>query len=138
MPYPKDLKAVKRYPNTIGWWIKQQGYTQEEVADAVGIARRTLSNYIAGRRVTPRHSLEKIAQTIGCDIEALTVQSVHETNTLPQETSGAQQEEGPLPHNESEDMDRRQTLRVLGSTGASLIVGLPALAHLEEIEKRWS
>jgi transcriptional regulator with XRE-family HTH domain len=138
MQYPKDPETVKRYPNNIGWWIKKQGYTQEEVADTIGIARRTLSNYISGRRVTPRHYLEKIAKTIGCDIEELTVQSVHDTSRLPPEIPEVQQKDGPISHRESDDMDRRQTLRVLGSAGVSLIAGIPALAHLEEIEKRFA
>jgi len=138
MQDPKNLEAAKAYPNNIGWWIKKQGYTQEEIADAIGIARRTLSNYIAGRRVTPRHYLEKIAQTIGCDIEELTVQSIGDTNLSPQETSATQQGKGSIPHEESDDMDRRQTLLVLGAAGASLITRIPALASLEEIEKRFA
>ncbi len=138
MQDPKDLETAKRYPNNIGWWIKKQGYTQEEVADTIGIARRTLSNYIAGRRVTPRYYLEKIAQTIACDMEALTVQSVHDTIPSPKETAEAQQGRGSLPTRESDDMDRRETLRVLGATGASLIAGVPALVALEELEKRFA
>lgn len=138
MQDPKNLEAAKAYPNNIGRWIKKQGYTQEEIADAIGIARRTLSNYIAGRRVTPRHYLEKIAQTIGCDIEELTVQSIGDTNLSPQETSATQQGKVSIPHEESDDMDRRQTLLVLGAAGASLITHIPALASLEEIEKRFA
>ena len=138
MQDPKNLEAAKAYPNNIGRWIKKQGYTQEEIADAIGIARRTLSNYIAGRRVTPRHYLEKIAQTIGCDIEELTVQSIGDTNLSPQETSATQQGKVSIPHEESDDMDRRQTLLVLGAAGASLITRIPALASLEEIEKRFA
>src|SRR5260370_9409498 len=98
MQYTKNLEAAKAYPNNIGLWIKKQGYTQEEIADAIGIARRTLSNYIAGRRVTPRHYLEKIAQTIGCDIEELTAQSIGDTKLSPQETSPTQQGKGSIPH----------------------------------------
>src|SRR5258708_19933062 len=127
MQDPKNLEAAKAYPNNIGWWIKKQGYTQEEVAGAIGIARRTLLNYIAGRRVTPRHYLEKIAQTIGCDIEELTVQSIGATNLSPQETSATQQGKGSIPHEESADMDRRQTLLLLAAPAPSLIPPIPPL-----------
>src|SRR5215469_12360204 len=75
MQQPTNSEATSLYPNNIGWWIKRQGYTQEEVADEIGIARRTLSNYIAGKRVAPRYCLEKIAKTIGCEIEDLTLPS---------------------------------------------------------------
>lgn len=138
MQNPKDLEAAKLYPNSIGWWIKKQGYTQEEVADAIGIARRTLSNYIAGRRVTPRHYLEKIASTIGCDIELLGVQSVHGTNPSTDGVSETGQDRKPIPSKENDDMDRRQTLLVLGTAGVSLIAGVSALASLEEVEKRFA
>lgn len=138
MQNPKDLEVSKPYPNSIGWWIKKQGYTQEEVADAIGIARRTLSNYIAGRRVTPRPYLEKIAQTIGCDIEVLSIQSPHGTNPPTEEIPQARQDREPNTSKENDDMDRRQTLLVLGTAGVSLIAGIPALTSLEEIEKRFA
>jgi transcriptional regulator with XRE-family HTH domain len=78
----ESVSPVSRclYSNQIGWWIKKQGYTQEEVADAIGIARRTLSNYIAGTRVVPRSYLEKIAATLGCDLEDLTLPSTYAKN----------------------------------------------------------
>ncbi len=135
MQQPKNPEATSLYPNNIGQCIKQQGYTQEEVADAIGIARRTLSNYISGKRATPRYCLEKIAQTIGCEIEALTLQPEHQISLSLQdapeiglETASDQNTEG------DDDMDRRRTLQFLGAAG-TLLVGVPAITHLEEMEK---
>src|SRR5581483_908140 len=65
-----DVGAVT-YPNRIGYCIKKYGYTYTEVADAIGVARRTLSYYISGERAAPRYCLEKIARLVGCEIEEL-------------------------------------------------------------------
>src|SRR5215469_9096007 len=92
MQQPTNSEATSLYPNNIGWWIKRQGYTQEEVADEIGIARRTLSNYIAGKRVAPRYCLENIAKTIGCEIEDLTLPSEHQSSPSLRKVSELQQE----------------------------------------------
>jgi transcriptional regulator with XRE-family HTH domain len=135
MRQPKNPEATSLYPNNIGRCIKQQGYTQEEVADAIGIARRTLSNYISGKRATPRYCLEKIAQTIGCEIEALIIQPERQLSPSSQDAPEIGQESASDQNTEGDDtMDRRQTLQFLSAAG-SLLVGVPALTHLEEIEK---
>src|SRR2546422_11737662 len=127
MQQPKNPETTSLYPNNIGRCIKQQGYTQEEVADAIGIARRTLSNYISGKRATPRYCLEKIAPTIGCEIEALTLQPEHQISPSSQDASEVRQETASDQNTEGDDyMDRRQTLQFLGVAG-SLLVGAPAL-----------
>ena len=71
MQQNKKTELEKTYPNNIKECIKRQGYTIGEVADEIGIARRTLTNYVAGTVPTPRPLLEKIAFTIACDIEEL-------------------------------------------------------------------
>lgn len=65
------VQVTVKYPNNIGYCIKKYGFTNTELADEVGITRRTLSNYIAGTRSVPRGCLEKIAATLGCSIEEL-------------------------------------------------------------------
>ena len=71
MQQNKKTELEKTYPNNIKECIKRQGYTIGEVADEIGIARRTLTNYVAGTVPTPRLLLEKIAYTIACDVEEL-------------------------------------------------------------------
>lgn len=134
MRQPKNPEATSLYPNNIGRCIKQQGYTQEEVADAIGIARRTLSNYISGKRATPRYCLERIAHTIGCEIEALILQPEHHSSPSLQDAPEVRQETASDQNTEGDDMDRRRTLQFLGAAG-TFLVGAPALTHLEEIEK---
>jgi transcriptional regulator with XRE-family HTH domain len=135
MPQPKETEAPSLYPNNIGRCIKKQGYTQEEVADAIGIARRTLTNYISGKRATPRYCLEKIAKAIGCEIEALTFQPENDSSPSSQDASEIRQETVSDHITEGDDdMDRRRTLQFLGAAG-TLIVGVPAITHLEEVEQ---
>ena len=73
MQDPKDTESTKLYPNSVKECIKRQGYTLQEVADEIGISRRTLTSYVSGQVPIPRTYLEKIASTIGCTIEELIV-----------------------------------------------------------------
>lgn len=83
MQQPRDMETLPLYPNTIGWCIKRQGYTYEEVADEIGVTRRTLSNYIKGRRATPRPLLEKIARVIDCEVQELAASPAHQSRVHP-------------------------------------------------------
>src|SRR5947207_10099933 len=71
MHNPKDKESTKPYPNSVKECIKRQGYTLQEVADEISISRRTLTSYVSGQVAIPRTYLEKIAYTIGCDVEEL-------------------------------------------------------------------
>ncbi|MGB8348685.1 MAG: helix-turn-helix transcriptional regulator [Ktedonobacteraceae bacterium] len=59
------------YPNSIGYCIKKYGYTRSEVANEIGIARKSLYLYCSGRLAPPRYTLTKIARTPGCSVEEL-------------------------------------------------------------------
>ena len=61
MHNPKDMESTKPYPNSVKECIKRQGYTLQEVADEIGISRRTLTSYVSGHVAIPRTYLEKIA-----------------------------------------------------------------------------
>lgn len=43
-------------------------YTQDEVAQALGITRSAYSNYESGDRETPYDVLEKVSDLFGCDM----------------------------------------------------------------------
>lgn len=75
MQEPKEMKTAKLYPNNVKECIKRQGYTLQEVADEIGISRRTLTSYVSGNAPIPRNYLEKIAYTIACDVEELVTRS---------------------------------------------------------------
>lgn len=46
-------------------------YTQDEVAQALGITRSTYSNYESGEREAPYDVLEKVSDLFGCDMYVL-------------------------------------------------------------------
>ena len=81
MHNPKDMESTKPYPNSVKECIKRQGYTLQEVADEIGISRRTLTSYVSGQVPIPRTYLEKIASTIGCTIEELIVRPPRHSET---------------------------------------------------------
>jgi len=72
---PKNMETTKPYPNNVKACIKRQGYTLQEVADEIGISRRTLTSYVSGSVPIPKNYLEKIAYTIACDVEDLVIRS---------------------------------------------------------------
>ncbi|MBD5414905.1 MAG: helix-turn-helix transcriptional regulator [Bacteroides sp.] len=47
------------------------GYTQEEMANALGITRSAYSNYESGSREVPYDVLEKASDFFGCDMVVL-------------------------------------------------------------------
>ena len=128
------------YPNHIKDVIKQKGYTIQVVADAVGIPRRTITDYTTGRRPVPRDSLRKLARHLKCSIHELIAEPVHSSLSLERHES----RETPLVRDDtallmlepgSYEMDtlRRQMLQqVLGTTG--LIVTAPMYDMLRAVE----
>src|SRR5947209_3367358 len=81
MQDPKDMESTKPYPNSVKDCIKRQGYTLQEVADEIGISRRTVTSYVSGQVAIPRIYLEKIAYTIGCDVEELVGRPLNRNET---------------------------------------------------------
>ena len=61
--------------NTIATNIKKlreaARYTQDEVAQALGITRSAYSNYESGEREAPYDVLEKVSDLFGCDMYVL-------------------------------------------------------------------
>lgn len=99
MQHQKDTSTPKRYPNNIRYCIKRQGYTIQEVSDEIGLARRTLTKYISGELPAPRNSLQKIAYTIGCDIEELLQSSSDSTDIQPLPVTST-----PTPTNQTQSI----------------------------------
>lgn len=63
--------------------ITERGMTQAQVAHAIGMHPKTLSNTIApGRNITVRN-LRRIANAIGCNITDFFTDEVREPGTIP-------------------------------------------------------
>ncbi len=122
----------KPYPNYIRHYIKQQGYTIQEVANKVGIPRRTLTDYICGIRPVPRDNLKKLARMLACSIKDLIAEPVQSyTSSLVEKpgskaeifSSTVKQNTHSLlePRIQEMNRSRRQTLQQLFSvTGAAI------------------
>jgi len=122
------------YPNYIKEHIKQRGYTIQEVANKVDIPRRTITDYVTGKRPVPRENLKKLARYLRCSVNELIAEPVHGSlyneKLKSQKTSAAsiKEEQIALPLElGSHDMDvlRREILQqVLGVTGATFVIPL--------------
>jgi transcriptional regulator with XRE-family HTH domain len=64
-------KQVGKFVNRLREYIKQSGYTLQEVAQLTNIPSRTLSDYCAGRTPIPYERLQAIAQLLGYPMDVL-------------------------------------------------------------------
>lgn len=58
------------------------GYTEQMLADLLGIKRSAYANYEAGAREMPLSQLEKVADLFGCELSALFAEKAHEEEIL--------------------------------------------------------
>ena len=117
MQQNKKTELEKTYPNNLKKCIKRQGYTIQEVADEIGIARRTLTNYVAGAVPTPKPLLEKIAYTIACDIEEL----------LPSVSTNSKSKQVPQLSTSTSTTNQEQTIVLLTDRQKEVLNTLLAL-----------
>lgn len=66
-PAPEESRK-RAYPNYIRYYLKQQGYSIQELSQRTGISRRSLTDYLGGTRAVPRVNLKKIARVLRCSI----------------------------------------------------------------------
>ena len=57
----RNLKALR----------EANGYTQEQVANFLGIGRSAYANYEAGERETPMEVMERACELLGCELALL-------------------------------------------------------------------
>ena len=57
----RNLKALR----------EANGYTQEQVANFLGIGRSAYANYEAGERETPMEVMERASELFGCELALL-------------------------------------------------------------------
>ena len=55
--------------------LQEQGYTQEAFADLIGVSRESVKNWIRGKCRPGLKMTNKIADTLGIDVEDLTDES---------------------------------------------------------------
>ena len=97
------------------WLRDRQGKKQYQVADSAGITKGMLSAYETGRQRPSLETLEKILDTLGCDLHdlhnALQIINGHPERMRRREEGAAGGEE-PLPGVEAEG--RTEVHRLLG------------------------
>jgi tetratricopeptide (TPR) repeat protein/transcriptional regulator with XRE-family HTH domain len=131
MQRPKNQGAGP-YPNRIGYCIKKYGYSYTEVADEIGIARRTLYNYISGERAAPRYCLEKIAHLLACEVGELMSASSHSLTTKYDILEAGYESDFSALGKEM-IIKRRELLRLLSVAGGALFVSGIDWEHIEAV-----
>lgn len=71
----KILKTLMEEKMVVGRNLKAlreaNGYTQEQVANFLGIGRSAYANYEAGGRETPMEVMERVGELFGCELALL-------------------------------------------------------------------
>lgn len=104
------------------WLRDRQSKKQYQVADTAGITKGMLSAYETGRQRPSLETLEKILDTLGCDLNDLH-NAIQIINGRPEQMrrrgdgAGGEEEEGPLanPTGGTAGIGRNDLQRILGS-----------------------
>ncbi len=103
------------------WLRDRQGKKQYQVADAAGITKGMLSAYETGRQRPSLETLEKILDTLGCDLNDLhnAIQIINgRPERMKRRGEGVGEEEAAGPASVSEGSGGRSDLqRILGRSG---------------------
>ena len=102
------------------WLRDRQGKKQYQVADSAGITKGMLSAYETGRQRPSLETLEKILDTLGCDLNDLH-NAIQIINGRPEQMrrrgdgAGGEEEEAPPAANPTGGIGRGDLQRILGS-----------------------
>jgi transcriptional regulator with XRE-family HTH domain len=100
------------------WLRDRQTKKQYQVADSAGITKGMLSAYETGRQRPSLETLEKILDTLGCDLNDLhnAIQIINGRPEKMKRRGEGMEDEAPAPRPESGG--RSEVQRVLGRSGA--------------------
>lgn len=115
---------MNRFPENLSQLRRQAGYTQESLAEAMGVSRQAVSKWESGLAMPEAATLVDLADLLGCSLDALMRQ---ELNALaPVEGDGEPEDEGReglLAY--AAHMDRFSM--IIASGVALVLVGVAAL-----------
>ena len=61
-----DEEWQKEFTRRVRWQMRRKGYTQEELAEELGINRVTLNGYLTGKNMPNFRFVTKLAKVLGC------------------------------------------------------------------------
>lgn len=125
MAVTKDKKPKK--PNELLRYEREKrGWSQSKVAELIGADTSMVSRWECGKRKPDHFYQEKLCNLFSKDAVELGF-IASSVSKMIVETSYAGREAAPLQENGSDDMNRRQTLQLLGIAGITLMKGSPNL-----------
>lgn len=130
-------------------FVEEPGSSEQDSSNASsfhqsdqGIDTHTSSsrNQLSSSEKTPFHLTKHLQQqpTIPSDkhLEEDGIIDPRATSALTQELSESQREKISEQNTESDEMDRRQTLQLLGAVSSSLAIGVPVFEEIEKLFRR--
>jgi transcriptional regulator with XRE-family HTH domain len=142
-PMPNALLRHERY---------SRNWTLQDLADKLyamcieegrksGISSDTVGRWERGRSQPEAHYRAKLCTLYGKSSEELGLfeeQERSRASSVQQGMPAGQLRTDSANDAESEEMDRRQTLQLLGAAGTALVLGVPTVENIEELVKLFS
>ena len=66
-----EMELMKTLGDNLKSLLDEWGYTQQELADMVGVSKATISYYIQGKRMPSLKALINIGHVLNCDVDDL-------------------------------------------------------------------
>ena len=66
-----EMELMKTFGDNLKSLLDEWGYTQQELADMIGVSKATISYYIQGKRMPSLKALINIGHVLNCDVDDL-------------------------------------------------------------------
>lgn len=66
-----EMELMKTLGDNLKSLLDEWGYTQQELADMIGVSKATISYYIQGKRMPSLKALINIGHVLNCDVDDL-------------------------------------------------------------------
>lgn len=63
-----EMEWLEIFSDNLVYMMREQGYSAKELADAAGLDKSTVSNYINKQRIPSMRSIINLAYVLGCDL----------------------------------------------------------------------
>lgn len=124
---------MSNFPQNLSILRRRAGYTQETLAEALGISRQAVGKWEAGQALPEAATLIDLADLLGCSLDELMRETLTEEDALPAPVQGQDPEELALYQAFSAHMDA--FARKMANGVALILVGLGVCALLAGWEK---
>lgn len=116
---------MNHFPENLARLRKEAGYTQESLAEALGVSRQAVSKWESGQAMPEAATLVELAELLGCSLDQLMRQELGEDLPVPESQSAEPAQDRAVFAAWGRHMDRFSTMMASGV--ALVLTGVAAL-----------